>query len=60
MKLAEYEAETICNLEKENFKLSELLSRAEETIASEREKIKILETNHLVSSLSIGHALSGF
>merc|ERR1712029_847762 len=47
MKLAEFEAETICNLEKENFKLSEMLSQAEKTIMREKEKFKTLETNHL-------------
>ena len=58
MKLAEFEAETICNLEKENFKLSEMLSQAEKTITREKEKFKTLETNHLVSLLSIGHGPS--
>ena len=37
MKLAEFEAETICNLEKENFKLSDALNCAEEKIENERE-----------------------
>ena len=43
MKLAEFEAETICNLERENFKLSDALSSAEETIERERENKKYLE-----------------
>ena len=37
MKLAEFEAETICNLEKENFKLSDALNSTEEKLEIERE-----------------------
>ena len=64
MRLAECEAETICNLgkileinlmvfwfpssEKENFKLSDMLSQAEEKLKKEKEKYKVLETTHLV------------
>merc|ERR1712223_519607 len=49
MKLAEFEAETICNLEKENFKLSDALNSAEEKLEIEREKNKSLE-NDLMKS----------
>merc|ERR1719300_391695 len=38
MKLAEYEAETICELEKENFKLKHALNNIEDKISSEKEK----------------------
>ena len=48
MRLAECEAETICNLEKENFKLSDLLSKAEQTLESEKEKYQKLEDTHRV------------
>ena len=64
MRLAECEAETICNLgkgleinligfwfpsaEKENFNLSDMLSQAEEKLKKEKEKYKVLETSHLV------------
>ena len=49
MKLAEFEAETICNLEKENFKLSDALNLAEENFEREREKNKNLENEFKVS-----------
>ena len=48
MKLAEFEAETICNLEKENFKLSDALNSAEEKLEIEREKNKSLENDLMV------------
>ena len=48
MKLAEFEAETICNLEKENFKLSDALNSAEENLEVEREKNKNLENDLMV------------
>ena len=48
MRLAECEAETICNLEKENFKLSDLLSKTEQTLESEKEKYQKLENTHQV------------
>ena len=48
MKLAEFEAETICNLEKENFKLSDALNSAEEKLEIEREKNKNLENDLMV------------
>ena len=48
MKLAEFEAETICNLEKENFKLSDALNSAEEKLEVEREKNKNLENDLMV------------
>ena len=51
MKLAEYEAETICNLEKENFKLSGLLSQAERNLSREKEKCRVLENKHSVSHM---------
>merc|ERR1711971_507898 len=47
MGLAECEAETICNLEKENFNLSDLLSQAEAKMKNEKEKYKVLEASHL-------------
>ena len=54
MQLAEYEAETICNLEKENYKLIDSLNTAEETIKKEREKNKLLqETLKVNYSLNI-------
>ena len=53
MKLAEYEAETICNLEKENFKLSDLLSQAERNLSREKEKCRVLENKHSVSHMQI-------
>ena len=43
MQLAEYEAETICNLEKENYKLIDSLNTAEETIKKETEKNKVFQ-----------------
>ena len=49
MKLAEFEAETICNLEKENFKLSDALNSAEEKLEVEREKNKNLENDLMVN-----------
>ena len=49
MKLAEFEAETICNLEKENFKLSDALNSAEEKLENEREKNKYLENDLMVN-----------
>ena len=49
MKLAEFEAETICNLEKENFKLSDALNSAEEKLENEREKNKNLENDLMVN-----------
>ena len=48
MKLAEFEAETICNLEKENFKLSDALNTAEEKLEIEREKNINLENELIV------------
>ena len=48
MKLAEFEAETICNLERENFKLSDALNSAEEKLEIEREKNKNLENDLIV------------
>ena len=54
MELAEYEAETILNLEKENYKLIDSLNTAEETIKKEREKNKaLLETSQVNCSLNI-------
>ena len=53
MKLAEFEAETICNLEKENFKLSDALNSAEEKLEIEREKNKNLENDLMVKSLDV-------
>merc|ERR1719450_1017307 len=44
MKLAQYEAETICCLEKENFKLIGSLNIAEESLEIEKKKNKMLET----------------
>ena len=52
MKLAEFEAETICNLEKENFKLSDALNFAEEKLGIERERNQNLE-NDLIVSLEV-------
>ena len=49
MKLAEFEAETICNLEKENFKLSDALNSTEEKLEIERERNKDLENDLIVS-----------
>ena len=49
MKLAEFEAETICNLEKENFRLSDALNSAEEKLENEREKNKNLENDLMVN-----------
>ena len=49
MKLAEFEAETICNLEKENFKLSDALNSAEEKLENQREKNKNLENDLMVN-----------
>ena len=49
MKLAEFEAETICNLEKENFKLSDALNSTEEKLEIERERNKNLENDLIVS-----------
>ena len=49
MKLAEFEAETICNLEKENFKLSDALNSIEEKLEIERERNKNLENDLIVS-----------
>ena len=50
MQLAEYEAETICNLEKENYKLIDSLSTAEETIKKNK---ALLETSKVNCSLNI-------
>ena len=49
MKLAEFEAETICNLEKENFRLSDALNSAEQKLENEREKNKNLENDLMVN-----------
>ena len=51
MKLAEIEAETICNLEKENFKLNDALNLAEERFIKEKEKNKNLENKFKVNVL---------
>ena len=64
MRLAECEAETICNLgkdleinliafwfpsaEKENFNLSDMLSQTEDKLKKEKEKYNGLETSHMV------------
>ena len=49
MKLAEIEAETICNLERENFKLNDALNLAEERFIKEKEKNKNLENKFKVN-----------
>lgn len=51
MKLAEIEAETICNLERENFKLNDALNLAEERFLKEKEKNKNLENKFKVNVL---------
>lgn len=51
MKLAEIEAETICNLERENFKLNDALNLAEERFIKEKEKNKNLENKFKVNVL---------
>ena len=51
MKLAEIEAETICNLERENFKLNDALNFAEERFLKEKEKNKNLENKFKVNVL---------
>ena len=51
MKLAEIEAETICNLERENFKLNDALNLAEERFIKEKEKNKNLENKFKVNIL---------
>ena len=51
MKLAEIEAETICNLEKENFKLNDALNLAEEKFRKERETNRNLENELRVKNV---------
>ena len=54
MKLAEIEAETICNLEKENFKLNDALNLSEGKFLKERERNRNLENQLKVKNVYFG------
>ena len=60
MKLAEYEAETICNLEKENFKLIDTLNSVEENLLNEKEKNTQLTAIHEVKNTCFSRSINIF
>ena len=60
MKLAEYEAETICNLEKENFKLIDTLNSVEENLLKEKEKNNQLTAIHEVKKAVVSGPINRY